>query len=193
MQASLFPTRRRNSAIVAGLLAAAALTTIGVAMRAAASPTSDPWDPGAAREVEMAYHQLHDLWNKFDVDGLKGQIAGDSVLPTFDVDDANAPVRLAGKQAIDQFTDQIFAGLKRDGLTALAVEPKIACRATAQVGICTEECRVQLVARDGSKTIEPLRATAIAVRGADGWRWIQWHMSPGGPLERYDATGRQLQ
>ena len=192
MQTSLFPTRRRNRAIVAGLLAVAALATIGATMRAANSSAGDPWDPAAGREVEMAYHQLHDLWNKLDVEGLKGRIAGDSVLPTFDVDDTNAPVRLAGKQAIDQFTDRIFAGLKRDGLTALAVEPKIACRATAQIGICTEECRVQLVARDGSKTIEPLRATAIAVRGAGGWRWIQWHMSSGGPLERYDATGRQL-
>lgn len=189
MQASLFPTRGRGTT-AAGILAVAGLATIGAAIGAAGSPTSEPWDPAATREVEAAYHQLHDLWNKLDIEALKGRIAGDTVLPTFDFDANNTPVRLASKQAIDRFTEQIFSGLKREGVTSLAVHPTIACRATAQVGICTEECRVQLVARDGSKTIQPLRASAVAVRGASGWRWIQWHMSPGGPLEHYDAAGR---
>jgi ketosteroid isomerase-like protein len=195
MHASLFgPGGRATASVVAAVVVVAgALTTVSVAMRAA--PTSgEPWDPAAAHDVEMAYHQLHDKWNKLDLVALKASIDGDAVLPTFDFDsDTNEPVRLASKRDIDQFTDRIFAGLKRDGATALAVQPKIACRATAQIGICTEECRVQLVGRDGAKTVQPLRATAVAVHRADGWRWIQWHMSPAGALEHYDATGRLLQ
>ncbi|HJQ23878.1 MAG TPA: nuclear transport factor 2 family protein [Blastocatellia bacterium] len=150
------------------------------------------WDEAEAKELESQYHRLHDAWNALDVKALKRMIVGDEILASFDLDpDTNDPVKLTSKQEIDKFTDKIFEGFKKSGVKTLAQHPMIKCRATGELGICTEECRVQLIMPDGGKTVQLLRASAVAIRQPDGWRFIQWHMSAAGPAEKFDKDGRQ--
>lgn len=149
------------------------------------------WDDAASRDLEAAYHKLHEAWNAVDVDALKRQIVGDDVLATFDVDpQTSEPVKLTSKAEIERFTDKIFNGFKSSQIKSVAEHPTIRCRATSTLGVCTEECKVQMFSLDGSKQVQQLRATAVAAKYTDGWRFIQWHMSLAGAPLNYDKQGK---
>ena len=59
------------------------------------------------------------------------------------------------------------------------------CRATKNIGICTEECSVTVKLPGGVEERHRLWSTATAVKYEDGWKWIQWHMSTAGPTKIY--------
>jgi len=189
---------RRGSAVwLVGTLAVLMTAAIAIAATSATAPTAGPaivWDEAGSRDLEAAYHRLHESWNAMDVAGLKSMIIGDERLATFDNDpQTEAPIKLRTKADLDRFTDKIFDTFKASHVKSLADHPMIACRVSGALGICTEECRVQLVSPDGAKQIVPLRASAVAVNDHGTWRFIQWHMSPGGPVETYDRGGNRVQ
>jgi hypothetical protein len=151
------------------------------------------WDEAASKSLESEYHKLHNSWNALDVKSLKNMLVGDDVLATFDLDpDTSEPVKLTSKLDMDKFTDKIFEGFKSSNIKVLAQHPMIKCRATSDFGACTEECRVQLFLPNGQKQVQLLRASAIAVKYTDGWKFIQWHMSKAGPLQTFDKDGNLL-
>ena len=190
---------RRGSAVwLVGTLAALMTAFAAIAIAAPAdAPAPGPaivWDEAASRDLEVAYHRLHESWNAMDVPALKSMIIGDEKLATFDNDpQTEAPIKLRTKADLDRFTDKIFDTIKTSRVKSLADHPMIACRVSGSLGICTEECRVQMVSPDGAKQVVPLRASAVAVNDRGPWRFIQWHMSPGGPVETYDPTGTRVQ
>jgi ketosteroid isomerase-like protein len=150
------------------------------------------WDDAGAHDLEVAYHRLHDSWNAMDVPTLKSLLVGDDKLATFDLDpDTDLPVKLSTKADMDRFTDKIFNGFKTSKVKTVAEHPMIACRVSGALGVCTEECRVQLYMQDGTKQVQQLRASAVAVNDGGTWRFIQWHMSPSGPIESYDRSGKR--
>ena len=181
-------------AIVGGGLLYAVVFSSSQATQKEIASTQKPavnWDDSASRELEAAYHKLHEAWNAVDVDALKRQIVGDDVLATFDNDpETSEPVKLTSKAEIERFTEKIFNGFKNSQIKSVAEHPMIRCRATSTLGICTEECKVQLYAPDGSKQVHPLRATAVAAKYPEGWRFIQWHMSSAGAPQKYDKQGK---
>ena len=188
---------RRGTAVwLVGTLAVLA-AAIAIASTPATAPAAGPaivWDEAGSRDLEVAYHRLHESWNAMDVPALKSMIIGDEKLATFDNDpQTEAPVKLRTKADLDRFTDKIFDTIKASRVKSLADHPMIACRVSGAIGVCTEECRVQLVSPDGAKQIVPLRASAVAVNDRGTWRFIQWHMSSGGPVESYDRAGNRVQ
>jgi len=146
------------------------------------------WDPEAGKEVERALLQLHKYWNTMDVPALQHAIIGDDKLVTFDLDpDTYEPIRLASQADMAMFTDRIFQQFKSARIKTVADHPSVACRATERLGICTEECKVELYLPDGTKQVQHLRGTAIAIRQRGEWKWIQWHMSSGGAVDTIRA------
>lgn len=187
------PFARRTVAAVTTLSACAVLG-IGLSQSASARPSnSGPWNDKAGRELEQELLHLHQYWNTMNVPALQRSIVGDDKLVTFDLDpDTYAPIRLASRAELAGFTDRMFQQYKNTHTKTVAEHPSIACRATSNVGICTEECKVELFLADGTKQVQHLLGTAVAVREETGWKWIQWHMSPAGPIETIKPTeGKQ--
>ena len=187
--------RRPSAAFLGVMLAAMIISAAAIALASAPAPPASTivWDDAGSRNLEAAYHRLHDSWNAMDVPALKSMIIGDDKLATFDNDPVtDAPVKLSTKAEIDRFTDKIFDGFKSSHIKSLAEHPMIACRVSGALGVCTEECRVQLFMPDGLKQVVGLRASAVAVNDHGTWRFIQWHMSPSGPVETYDRSGNRV-
>jgi ketosteroid isomerase-like protein len=140
------------------------------------------WDGPAGKELEHQLMKLHDALNAMDLQAIKQQVIGDDILVTFDVDpDTLKPIKLKSQDDIINYTQRFFESLKNTGITSKAEHPMIACRATAYFGACTEECKVKLTLPDGSGQEQQLRATVLAVKQDNQWKFIQWHMSEAGP------------
>jgi ketosteroid isomerase-like protein len=140
------------------------------------------WDPAAGKALEHELIKLHEALNAMDLATIKQEVIGDDVLVTFDVDpDTLQPIKLKSQDDIIAYTERFFESLKKTGITSKAEHPMIACRATSYFGACTEECRVKLTLPDGSSQAQQLRATVLAVKQGNDWKFIQWHMSEAGP------------
>jgi len=164
-------------ALVAGAtLGTGSLTTAGTA--GSSAPTV-VWDPAAAKDLQRALMDLHEAWNTLDMKAMDRMIAGDDQLVTFDLDpNTSQPVVLHTKADLMKFTQTIFEGFQKQGVKSIAEHPMISCKVSGNLGFCTEQCKIKLVSGDGTTEIARLRGTAIAEHTRDGWKWLEWHMSP---------------
>jgi SnoaL-like domain len=138
------------------------------------------WDAQASRDLEAEVHRLHEIWNSGDIASLKKYIIGDSMLPTFELEPkTHNPIKLQSRADFERFIGAVMAAERSTKLVTELENPKVHCRATATWGICTEECSVLYKNADSGELagVDKLWSTQIAVRTAEGWRWIQWHMS----------------
>jgi len=138
------------------------------------------WDEAASLELERELHRLHDIWNSGDIASLRKYIIGDAVLPTFELNPRNhTPIKISSSADFDQFIADVISAQQDRNIVTELEHPGLRCRATTTWGICTEECTVNYKnASDGKRfATDKLRATQVAVRTPEGWRWIQWHMS----------------
>lgn len=169
-------------------IGAALVLAVGLAWTLVARASQDPvaWDAQASAELEAALHAMHEVWNTGDIAALKQHLVGDEVLVTFELDPVtHEPIRLDSKKALWEFVDGIVADLDSESAVSILGHPKVACRATDSFGVCTEQCDVKVEMPDGVVEHHSLLSTATAVRYEDGWKWIQWHMSTGGPVKTY--------
>ncbi len=144
------------------------------------------WDDKASEELGHALHQMHEVWNSGDIASLKELIVGDDVLVTFELDPAtHQPIRISSKQELWDHVDNIVNNIDDEEAVSILGHPGVNCRATDSFGICTEECSVTVKLPDGVEEHHKLWSTATAVKDGDGWKWIQWHMSSGGPVKVY--------
>lgn len=152
----------------------------------ASEKTAVQWDEQATKEVTAALHHLHEVWNSGDIRSLKKVIVGDDVLMTFELDPAtHTPIKLSSKQEMWDFVDNTVNNVEAESGTFFLDHPKLNCRATKHVGICTEQCAVTVKKVDSVEEKYGLWSTGTAVKFEDGWKWIQWHMSTAGPVELY--------
>lgn len=135
------------------------------------------WDDKAAKDLAHSLHNMHEVANSGDMKTLKKLYIGDDVLVTFELASDNKPVTLRSKTEIDAFVDSINSGANVAHGTYTLDMPKMNCRATATFGVCTEECTIRFKTADGTERIDRLFGTATGVMTADGWKWVQWHMS----------------
>lgn len=150
------------------------------APRASGVPSDIPWNEAASRELEVELHRLHEIWNTGDIASLKKFIIGDDVLPTFELDPrSHQAITLSSKEDLDRFVSNITTTQVNRNVVTRLDAPVVRCHATTTWGVCTEECTVNYDRADTGErlAVDKLRATQIAVKTADGWRWIQWHMS----------------
>ena len=136
------------------------------------------WDEKASKELAAALHNMHEVANAGDMKALKNVLMGDDALVTFELNADNmTPVPLRSKKEIDAFVDRVNGAADAQQGEFTLDMPIMNCRATATFGVCTEECTVRFKAADGTERIDKLYGTATGVKTADGWKWVQWHMS----------------
>jgi len=145
-----------------------------------------PWDAHAAEEVKAALHEMHHVWNTGDIQSLKKMLVGDDVLVTFELNPTtHEPILLTTREELWGFVNGIVDDVETNTGVFVLAHPKLNCRATKNLGICTEECSVTMKMPNGVEERYKLWSTATAVKYEDSWKWIQWHMSTAGPVEVY--------
>lgn len=150
---------------------------------AGGSPKSPvKWDDRASKELMHEFHALHEASNRGDYATVKKLIAGDDALVTFELDSNSQPIPLRSKKEIDAFLDRIVKEAVDDRGAYQLEMPKMNCRATETLGVCTEECTIHYTV-DGVERIDKSYGTGVAVKYPDGWKFIQYHMSVAAPSE----------
>ena len=168
------------------LLLSLPLSCLLVSSVTASEQTAVQWDEQATQEVTAALHQLHEVWNSGDIRSLKKILVGDDVLVTFELDPAtHTPIKLSSKKEMWDFVDNTVNDVEAESGRFVLEHPKLNCRATQHVGICTEQCAVTVKKAGSVEEKYGLWSTGTAVKYEDGWKWIQWHMSTAGPVELY--------
>ena len=175
----------------AGLLLAALVLLTAGTLAWSAKPTSSStaggaveWNAGTAKDLATAFHHLHMAWNEGDYTTVKKLIVGDDALVTFDIGDDAKPVALRSKKDIDAFFDGLVKNAASERGTYVLDMPQMNCRATQNFGVCTEECTVHYKVGK-TERIDHFFGTGVAVKQADGWKWIQYHISIAGPSKTY--------
>jgi hypothetical protein len=155
-------------------------------------PSSGPkegrvvWSETASRELEAELHRLHEIWNEGNTRDLRKYIIGDEVLPTFELDPrSQSPNYVADTRGSRSLRGGRYPKSGGPQPHDQARQPTVRCRAMETWGICTEECTVYYNQAETGQRLatDNLRATQVAIKTADGWRWIQWHMSDSSPPE----------
>jgi SnoaL-like domain len=178
---------RGGISIALAFLAAGTLLWIASASGGTPKDTAQ-WDDKASQELMMALHHSHEVANAGDIEALKKAYIGDDVLVTFELNPDNAtPIALRSKKEIDAHLGGVSVGINAQGTLTLD-GPKMNCRATATFGVCTEECTVRLKKADGTEQVDHFFGSGTAVKIGGEWKWVQWHMSVGGPRERVEAA-----
>ncbi|HEV7682516.1 MAG TPA: nuclear transport factor 2 family protein [Pyrinomonadaceae bacterium] len=174
---------RGGITIAVAFLAAATLLWIASA-RTSGSTAKDTvqWDETASKELMAALHHTHEVANAGDIKALKESYIGDDALVTFELDPKLTPISLRSKKEIDAHIDSVNQDMSQEG-TLLLDGPKMNCKATATFGACTEECTIRLKKADGTEQVDHFFGSGTAVKIAGEWKWVQYHMSVGGPRE----------
>lgn len=156
----------------------AAVAAVGLLTAASNSTGNVQWDAKASADVAHALHYMHEVWNAGDMEAVKKVIVGDDVLVTFELGaDNKTPVPLRSRNELIQFLGNVAKETGKQDEAYVMEMPKMNCRATANFGVCTEECTVHLKKSGSDTRVDKLFGTAVAVKYPDGWKWIQWHMS----------------
>lgn len=174
--------------LVLALFAASTVLWIASASGSTAKDTVQ-WDDKASKDLAVALHNMHEVANSGDTKALKELLIGDDHLVTFELNADNmTPVPLRSRQEIYSFLDGVNRDAAAAGGSFTLDMPKMNCRATATIGVCTEECTVRFKSADGKERVDSLFGTATGVKTANGWRWVQWHMSVGGNPQEVKAS-----
>lgn len=187
MARKLINTRGGISITLAFLVAATLLWVASAQTVGSTAKDTAQWDDQASKELMAALHHNHEVANAGDIKALKQSYIGDNALVTFELGPDNTPVALRSKKEIDAHLDRVSAGINAEGTLNLD-GPKMNCRATAAFGVCTEECTVRLKKADGSEQVDHFFGSGTAVKIGGEWKWVQWHMSVGGPREAAAST-----
>lgn len=187
-----FPRRH-----VLGIGAAVASVATFAGKTALAAPV-DPgqtvqWDENAAEEVMVLLHRMHHAWNDGDLAFIKNSVAEEGFVGTFELTgDENAAV-LNSRQELLAFVEKLIADQNASGSRQEASPNRThQVRATSTFAICTEECDLIERQADGSRHILPHRGTSALAKTPDGWKFVHWHVSQGGPGKTFDAKGKQI-
>jgi glutamate/tyrosine decarboxylase-like PLP-dependent enzyme len=173
---------RGGISIALACLAAATLLLVASAQTSSTAKNTVQWDDQASKELMQALHRSHEQANAGDIQALKQAYIGDSALVTFELNPDSSPVALRSKKEIDAHLDRVSTEINTEGTLTLD-GPKMNCRATANFGVCTEECTVRLKKANGTEQVDHFFGSGTAVKLGGEWKWVQWHMSVGAPRE----------
>jgi len=184
---------RRNVLSIGAAVASVATLAGKSAFAAPVDPAQTvQWDDDAADEVMLLLHHMHRAWNDSDLEFIKRSIADEGFVGTFELTGDEHPSVLYSREELVSFVEKLFADMNSSGSHSEAA-PRSAhqVRATSTFAICTEECDLIERHADGSRSVLPHRGTSALAKTADGWKFVHWHVSQGGPARAYDASGKQ--
>lgn len=188
--------RRQLFGIGAAVAATAAATTFTNRSSIAATSVRNQavqWDPNARQEVMMLLHQMHEAWNRGDVAFIERSITNDGFIGTFELTGDERPVVLDSRESLLGFIHRLVSDMSASGThTEAAPQRKHQVLATSTFAICTEECDLIERHADGSRFVLPHRGTSALAKTPDGWKFVHWHVSQGGPGKQYDPAGKEV-
>src|SRR5262249_7370508 len=144
-------------------------------------------DAKAEQEVLNEMHRMHEAFDRGDVDAISRCISDDDFLFVYELDPEGKPVKLNSKQELVVFLQKTFKTFEAGNAVTEAKNPVMTARATSAYAVVTEECSLKVRIAGGKTQVQSLRATAVARKGDDGWKWTHWHMSPSAPRVMIEA------
>ena len=179
-------------------IGAAVASVAAFGSKPALAATVDPtrtvkWDDAAAEEVMVLLHRMHHAWNDGDLEFIKRAVADEGFVGTFELTGSEQAAVLNSREELLAFVEKLFTDMKASGAKTEASPNRThQVRATSTFAICTEECDLIERHADGSRHILPHRGTSALAKTEDGWKFVHWHVSQGGPGKAYDAAGKQI-
>jgi hypothetical protein len=136
---------------------------------------------------------MHHAWNDGDLEFIKRAVADEGFVGTFELTGSEQAAVLNSREELLAFVEKLFTDMKASGAKTEASPNRThQVRATSTFAICTEECDLIERHADGSRHILPHRGTSALAKTEDGWKFVHWHVSQGGPGKAYDAAGKQI-
>lgn len=185
--------RRQFFGIGAAVASAAALAGRPAFAAPAPSASVVEWDKKAEKEVLTLLHHMHHAWNDGDVEFIKGAVADEGFVGTFELTGDENPVVLTSRGELIAFVEKLVGEIKASGSKTEASPNRThEVRATSTFAICTEQCDLIESHADGSRSILPHRGTSALAKTADGWKFVHWHVSQGGNGKHFDSAGKEI-
>ena len=165
---------------IATLLLAATLAACGTETTPApdASETVQ-WDTATAGQVRSVIESGVDAFMALDVEGVKAVLSSDWASASYETDLENKPLRMATRDDAVKYAEDTFAEVKKLNATLKIDKKNLDCRGTSTVAYCVLDHEVTATLPKGDPIVQPGRATIVLAKGADGWKWVHWHSSPG--------------
>jgi len=165
---------------IATLFLAATLAACG----AKTTPPSDApatvqWDSATAGEVRGVVERGVNAFMQMDTEGVKSVLSQDWASASFETDMENKPLRMATRDDAAKYAEDTFAEVKKMGATLKIDTKQLDCRGTSTLAYCVLDHEVTATPATGKPVVQPGRATIVLAKGADGWKWVHWHSSPG--------------
>lgn len=184
---------RRQVLGIGAAVASVAFAGKGLAAAPVGPDQTVQWDEKAAEEVATLLHRMHHAWNDGDLDFIKRSVADEGFVGTFELTGNEQAAVLNSRQELLAFVEKLIADQNASGSRTEASPNRThQVRATSTFAICTEECDLIERQADGSRHVLPHRGTSALAKTADGWKFVHWHVSQGGPGRVYDAGGKQV-
>jgi len=184
---------RRHLVGIGAAVASVAAFAGKTAFAAPVDPTQTvQWDANAAEEVLLMLRRMHRAWNNGDLEFMKRFVMEEGFVGTFELTADEQPVVLNSRRELLAFIEKLVADVNTSG-THTETSPRSSHRvlATSTFAICTEESDLIERYADGSRYVLPHRGTSVLAKTADGWKFVHWHVSLGGPGKHYDASGQE--
>ena len=136
---------------------------------------SSQWEPRAASSLQA---EPEALLRDLDAGNIADMLARmDDASVVLDLDENNHPIRVEGRAKVTEYFDGLGKMMKTQGLQFRSKLAKNDCTASSSFGYCVVEFDQTVTA--GGQTMPPskFRATLVARKVGDAWRWTHWHGS----------------
>jgi hypothetical protein len=184
---------RRQVLGIGAAVASVAFAGKGLAAAPVGTDQTVQWDEKAAEEVATLLHRMHHAWNDGDLEFIKSSVADEGFVGTFELTGNEQAAVLNSRQELLAFVEKLIADQNASGSRTEASPNRThQVRATSTFAMCTEECDLIERQADGSRHVLPHRGTSVLAKTADGWKFVHWHVSQGGPGRVYDSAGKQI-
>ncbi|MEU8337722.1 nuclear transport factor 2 family protein [Micromonospora tulbaghiae] len=145
-------------------------------------------DPQAEIEVRQLLNDLQTAFAEKNADAIVDSLAEE--FTTYELTSAEGhAVTITEKAAMREYLDTLFPA---DGETQNKSVSVSQVLASSTIGLTREDGDVVIARTDGTFEHQPLRASAVAIRTAEGWKWLHWHMSAAAPRFRVNANGVRI-
>jgi len=145
-------------------------------------------DPQAEIEVRALLKDLQTAFAERDADTIINSLAEDFTTYELTAVDGKA-VTITERDEMREYLETLFPGDGQTQNKSVSVSEVVA---GGSIGLTREDGDVVIAHTDGTFEHQPLRATAVAIRTEDGWKWLHWHMSAAAPRFRVNANGVQI-
>ena len=143
------------------------------------APATVQWDSTTAGEVRSVVERGVNSMAQMDIEGVKSVLSDDWTFASFDTDMETKPLRLATRDDVIKYAEDVSAEVKKLNATFEIDAKSLECRGTSTLAYCVLDHEVTATMPQSKPMVQPQRATFVLAKGAAGWKWVHFHSSPG--------------